>query len=263
MKRSTFFYHLKRLKEPYKYFQERQIINDVFKENKGRYGYRRITLELNKRGFHINHKTVSMLMKQLNIKCEMRKVRYHSYKGDVGKTVPNIINRNFYSARPNRKWATDITQMSINNNKCYLSPIMDMFNGELISFSISNSPNMNMIIDMLAGAYDKVKNTNGIILHSDQGWHYQNCRYQQSLKEHGIIQSMSRKGNCLDNAMMENFFGLMKSELLYANQYHSIEHFVSELRIYIEYYNNKRIKLRLKGMSPVEYRNNYLKKHYI
>ena len=136
---------------------------------------------------------------------------------------------------------------------------MDMFNGEIIAYTISRSPNLKMTIDMLKSAFGKQAKFNGLIMHSDQGWHYLHGIYQKMLKDKGIVQSMSRKGNCLDNSMMENFFGLMKNELLYVNHFDSIEDFENELKKYIWWYNNKRIKLRLKGMSPAQYRAHYYK----
>lgn len=148
----------------------------------------------------------------------------------------------------------DVTQINVGSEKCYLSPILDMYNGEIISYAISDHSDLNMVMEMLNRAYTARKVKHGLILHSDQGWHYQHTIYQKSLRNHEIIQSMNRKGNCLDNAMMENFFGIMKSELLYPNTFNNMDHFKQELRKYIEYYNNDRIKLRLKGMSPVEYR---------
>lgn len=183
-----------------------------------------------------------------------KKSRYKSYKGEVGKIAPNIIGRNFSTNAPNEKWATDVTEIKIHDKKIYLSPILDMFNGEIVSYSISNSPNLHMVMTMLNKACRKVDIPDGLILHSDQGYHYQNRKYQNTLKRRHITQSMSRKGNCLDNAMMENFFGLMKNELLYLQEWDSIEQFKKELVKYIRYYNNDRIKLRLNGKSPVKYR---------
>ena len=147
-----------------------------------------------------------------------------------------------------------MTQINIGADKCYLSPILDMYNGEIVSYAISDHPDLKMVMDMLDRAYAKKRVWKRLVLHSDQGWHYQHAIYQKSLKDHKIIQSMSRKGNCLDNAMMENFFGIMKSELLYPNTFRDMDHFKQELREYIRYYNNDRIKLRLNGMSPVQYR---------
>ena len=129
-----------------------------------------------------------------------------------------------------------------------------MYNGEIISYSISNSPVLNQVMDMLDKAFAKIPDNTQLIFHSDQGWQYQHKAYQQRLKDKGIRQSMSRKGNCLDNAVMENFFGLLKSELLYLREFSSLEEFQIELEKYIDYYNNKRIKSKLKGLSPVQYR---------
>ena len=222
-----------------------------------RYGYRRVYQQLRNEGYTINHKTVQRLMQEMNLKSKVRKVRYLSYHGEVGKTAPNILNRDFKAVRPNQKWATDVTEFKVADRKAYLSPIMDMFNGEIVAYTISDRPDLKMVMDMMSTAKRKVKSTNGVILHSDQGWHYQHMKYQQRLKRYGIIQSMSRKGNCLDNAVMENFFGIMKSELLYLQQFSDMEVFKCELRKYINYYNNERIKLKLNGKSPVQYRTLY------
>ena len=254
MARSVFYYHLKRLKTNDKYALENETIKSIFHEHKGRYGYRRVTAEMRNRGFGINHKTVQRLMIDMCLKSQIRKVRYRSYKGEVGRIAPNVINREFVAHAPNRKWATDVTQINIGSEKLYLSPILDMFNGEIISYNISKSPNLEQVYDMLDKAFARFDSLDGLILHSDQGWQYQHYGYRKRLEEHGIIQSMSRKGNCLDNAMAENFFGIMKSELLYAENFESSEAFIKALDEYIDYYNNKRIKSRLKGKSPVKYR---------
>ena len=259
MARSVFYYHLKRLSAGEKYAVEKDCIKSIFHEHKGRYGYRRVTSEMRNRGFIINHKTVQRLMGEMCLKSKIRRVRYHSYRGDIGKTAPNIIARDFTAEAPNRKWATDVTQINICSVKLYLSPILDMFNGEIISYNISRSPNLEQIYDMLDKAFDKFDNLDGLILHSDQGWQYQHYGYRKRLEERNIRQSMSRKGNCLDNAMAENFFGIMKSELLYAEKFDSPEAFMKALHEYIDYYNNKRIKNRLKGMSPVQYRTLIIK----
>ena len=230
------------------------FIIEIYHEHKGRYGYRRIKEELDNKGYKINHKTVQRLMGELGLKSQVRMKKYKSYKGNVGRTAPNILDRNFKADKPNEKWVTDVTQFSLFGKKLYLSPILDLYNGEIVSYNISESPNFHQVTDMLEIAFRKIPDNANIILHSDQGWQYQMGRYQYLLKEKGIVQSMSRKGNCLDNAVMENFFGLLKSELLYLQEFNSIEHFIQELKDYIYYYNNKRIKSRLK-MSPVKFRN--------
>ena len=193
-------------------------------------------------------------MEEEGLTSKVRMKKYRSYRGQVGKIAPNIIDRDFKADRPNQKWTTDITEFALFGKKLYLSPILDMFNGEIVSYDISTAPALPQVMNMLEKAFAKVKETKGIIFHSDQGWQYQHAYYQKTLKNHGIIQSMSRKGNCLDNSVMENFFGLLKSELLYLQEFKSLEDFEKKLHEYIYYYNNKRIKLKLKGMSPVEYR---------
>ena len=242
------------MQKPDKYRIEKEEITAIYHENQGRYGYRRITLEMRNRGYVINHKTVSRLMKVLGLKCQVRIKRYRSYKGEIGKVAPNLIDRNFHADAPNQKWTTDITEFSLFGKKLYLSPILDMYNGEIISYNISESPHLGQVLDMLDEAFSKIPNNTNLILHSDQGWQYQHKMYQYRLKEKGIRQSMSRKGNCLDNAIMENFFGLLKSELLYLQKFESLDEFRKELEKYIYYYNHQRIKGKLKGLSPVQYR---------
>ena len=211
-------------------------------------------MELHNRGYHINHKTVQKLMKQCGLKCEIRKRKYRSYKGEVGKIAPNIIARNFKADKPNQKWTTDVTEFAVKAQKVYLSPILDMYNGEIISYNLSLHPTFYQTMDMIDKAFAKIPDNTGLILHSDQGWQYQMKRYQHRLKEKGVIQSMSRKGNCLDNSVMENFFGLLKTEMFYKHNFDSAEHLIDEIEKYIDYYNNKRIKGKLKGLSPVQYR---------
>ena len=255
--RSTFYYHLKNLNKPDKYKQIKEEIFSIYHENKGRYGYRRITLELINRGYNINHKTVSRLMRIMGIKSIQRpKRRYNSYQGTIGKIAANLLKRNFKADKPNQKWATDITEFKVNNDKLYLSPIVDLFNGEIVSYNLSRHPVFNQVVNMLEKAFDKIPDNTNLILHSDQGWQYQMKQYQYLLEQKGIRQSMSRKGNCLDNSCAENFFGILKSELYYIKEkeYKNIAELEKDIIEYIEYYNNRRIKSKLKGMSPVQYR---------
>lgn len=234
------------------------MIKNIFHQHKGRYGYRRITLDLRNNGIVINHKTVQRLMKQLSLKCMVRMKKYKSYKGEVGKIAPNIISRNFKASKPNKKWVTDITEFSLFGQKIYLSPILDLFNGEIVAYHITYKPTFDLVVEMLNKAFNKIPDNSNLILHSDQGWQYQMKGYQNMLRQKGIRQSMSRKGNCLDNSVMENFFGHLKSELLYIQNFESIEQFIEELNEYIYYYNNYRIKAKLKGLTPVQYRNQSL-----
>ena len=241
-----------------KYKAGKEKITTIYHENKGRYGYRRITAELRNRGFRINHKTVQRLMKLLGLVCRVRVKKYRSYKGEVGKIAPNLLQRDFYAEKPNQKWVTDVTEFSLFGQKLYLSALLDLHSSYLISYAISERPVLKMVTSMLDKAFETIPNGTGLILHSDQGWQYQNKYYRQMLKQKGIRQSMSRKGNCLDNAVMENFFGLLKSELLYLQKFQSIEHFKQELAEYLDYYNNQRIKAKLKGLPPAIYRQQAL-----
>ena len=252
--RSTFYYYLK-YENTDKYEKEKQEILDIFNANKGRYGYRRILTVLRNDGYLINHKTVLKLMKSLGLKGKQRKNdKYHSYKGEVGKIADNLLKREFYAEKPFEKLTTDVTQFKVCNEKVYFSPVMDLFNREIVSYSISLSPNLWQIREMLDGLFKKLPVGATPLFHSDQGWQYQHAEYQRLLAEHNITQSMSRKGNCMDNGAMENFFGRLKVEMFYGEKFKSVNAFVDELKKYIDYYNNERISMKLKGMSPVQYR---------
>jgi len=232
-------------------------IQAIYKEHEGRYGYRRIRDELVSRGQKVNHKKVQRIMKELGLKCIVRMKKYKSYKGTVGKIAPNILDRNFTAEAPYMKWVTDITEFKLFGEKLYLSPVLDLFNGEIITYTIGSRPTYSLVSEMLEKALVKLPEEHQLLMHSDQGWHYQMKQYRQALNEKGIIQSMSRKGNCYDNSVMENFFGIMKSEFLYLKEFESVEHFKKELENYINYYNTKRIRAKLK-MSPVQYRTHFI-----
>ena len=233
MARSSFYYHQKMLQKKDKYAEIKTLIKKIYHRHKGRFGYRRITMAIRQNGIIINHKTVLRLMKTLNLKSIIRVKRYRSYRGEIGRTVPNILERNFKTNQPNRKWATDVTEFNVSGNKLYLSPIIDLFNGEIISYELYERPVFAQVMNMLKKSFRKVKNTENIILHSDQGWQYQMKVYQQLLKKKGIIQSMSRKGNCLDNAVIENFFGTLKSEMFYTKNFKTIKELKKEIKEYI------------------------------
>ncbi len=195
-------------------------------------------------------------MNKLNLKGKVPKEKYHSYLGTVGTIADNIIQRDFKADKPNKKWTTDVSQFNFNWGKCYLSPIMDMYNNEIISYNLSLHPNFEQVEYMLSKALKINDNLEGLIFHSDQGWQYQNSRYVTFLKNKGIIQSMSRKGNCIDNCIMESFFGTLKNEIYYGYEkdYKTFEEFKEALDGYIYYYNNLRIQSKTKWMSPVVYR---------
>jgi transposase InsO family protein len=255
--RSTYYYYLKQ-EDNDKYEKVKTEILDIYAKNKGRYGYRRITEVLKEKGYTINHKTVLKLMNLLGLKGKQRKnEKYHSYKGEVGKISDNLLKRDFYADKPFEKLATDVTQFKVCDKKVYLSPVMDLYNREIVSYSISLSPNLEQIRDMLNGLFAKLPDNAQPIFHSDQGWQYQHAEYQRLLSEHHIKQSMSRKGNCMDNGAMENFFGRLKVEMFYGEHFQTVDEFINCLKDYIDYYNNERIITKLK-MSPVQYRTHSL-----
>ena len=256
LSKSTYYYNVSKKDKDNKNAEIIEKIKEIFYYHKQRYGYRRITLELKNQGYNVNHKKVYRIMVKLGLKpLKRNKRKYSSYKGTVGKIADNYINREFYADKPNQKWYTDVTEFNLRGEKIYLSPILDGYNGEIVSYSISKSPNLEQINNMLNKAFDD-KQLEGLIFHSDQGWQYQHNSYQTRLKEKGIKQSMSRKGNSMDNGMMENFFGLLKTEMFYdqEDKYTSTDELISAIDDYINYYNYDRIKVKLKGLSPVNYR---------
>lgn len=256
--RSTYYYWLKNLGQPEKDLELKILIQRIYDEHQGRYGYRRIRDELVNQRDKVNHKKVQRIMRELNLKSVVRMKKYRSYKGEVGKIAPNTLDRNFKAEKPNEKWATDITEFKLFGEKLYFSPMLDLFNGEIIAYTMGSRPTYSLVSKMLEKSFRRLTKEDELLIHSDQGWHYQMKQYRHALKERKIAQSMSRKGNCYDNAVIENFFGIMKSEFLYLNRFESIEHLKQELEKYIHYYNHKRIKAKLKGMSPVQYRTHAL-----
>ena len=256
--RSTYYYQLKQLDRLDKDKDLKAEIQSIFTEHKGNYGFRRMTLELRNRGYVVNHKRVQRLMKVLGLSARIRRKRkYSSYQGEIGKKADNLIQRQFEATKPMEKCYTDVTEFAIpaSNQKLYLSPVLDGFNSEIIAYNLSTSPNLDQVEAMLNQAFSEDHYTN-TILHSDQGWQYQHQYYHHFLEGKGIQPSMSRKGNSPDNGMMESFFGILKSEMFYGYEktFHSLEQLEQAIVDYIDYYNNKRIKIKLKVLSPVQYR---------
>ena len=250
--------------DPNKVLEEK--ILEIHAEHKD-FGYRRMTAQLRNHGYHINKKRVQKIMQKLNLQVTSftRKSRkYSSYKGKIGKIAPNRVNRRFHTSVPHQKITTDTTEFKYYDvddkgkmiiRKLYLDPFMDMFNLEIISYSISKTPSASGILNALNQA---VNVTNGCkyrrTFHSDRGWAYQMKSYSRILKQNRIFQSMSRKGNCYDNSVMENFFGIMKQEMYYGVVYYSYEELKNAIEKYIVYYNESRIKAKLGWKSPVQYR---------
>ena len=193
-------------------------------------------------------------MASMKLQGKQRRNKYRSYKGEVGKVAANTLNRQFEAQKPFEKLVTDVTEFNVCNEKIYLSPVMDLFNREIVAHNISRSPSFAQTRAMLEKLFEKLPEGATPLMHSDQGWQYQMREYQSMLKEHNITQSMSRKGNCLDNSVMENFFGRLKTEMFIGENFSSVEDFQQKLEEYICYFNNERVSLKLKGMSPVQYR---------
>lgn len=254
MARSTFYYQKNVAGLRDKYADLRAMIATVYHTHRGRYGYRRITLALRQLGQCINHKTVQRLMRQLGLKSLVRPKRYKSYRGNAGMIAADQLKRQFDAAKPNEKWVTDVTEFKVAGEKLYLSPVMDLFNREIIAFETSDRPQFNLVGGMLDKALNLLGKDDHPILHSDQGWQYQSPHYQKKLRAKGLTLSMSRKGNCLDNAAMESFFAVLKSEFFYPNKFQSLRELQDGIADYIHYYNHDRIKPKLKGLSPVQYR---------
>ena len=235
------------------------LILEAFEKHEGRYGYRRIHAELKAQGYIINHKKVQRIMNELNLKCVkfVRKSRYKSYKGTVGRVAKNRLNRRFSTQYALQKLVTDVTEFKCTNDeKLYLSPIMDLYNGEIIGFSMSKRPTLDFVLDSLKQVLPVIHKCAAYrtTIHSNQGWHYQHNNWVSTLKQNKIFQSMSRKATCADNAAMENFFGLLKQEMYCGEKLISFEALQKKIEKYIDYYNNDRIKQKLNGMSPVKYR---------
>lgn len=261
VKKATYYYHKKNLEKADKYATIKEAIERIFYQHKELYGYRRIVLALRKEGFFINHKTVRRLMNDLGLHGVQKSKKYRSYRGEVGQIANNKINRHFETEKPNQVWLTDVTEFKVAGNKLYLSAFLDVFNREIVGYSITQNPNFGLIQDSFGNAIKRANLSlqDQVLIHSDQGWLYQIPRFQQLIKPYNMSQSMSRKGNCLDNALMEGFFGILKNECIYRNSFRSLEEATQEIETYIEYYNTLRIKQKLNGMSPIEYRLNYEK----
>lgn len=253
--KSTYEYQ-KDKKEYDKYEWEKFLISHIFAESKQTYGYRRIRLALEtQEKINISENTIRKLMKELNIKAVQRKTsHYNSYVKQKTKPEPNLLSRHFSSNNPYEKLVSDVTEFKVAGKKIYLSPLIDLYNGEVLNYSISSSPTVEFVNKMFDGIAEKIPTGIHPIVHTDQGFQYWHRTYKQQLEKIGAIQSMSRKGNCLDNAPAESFFGHLKSEFFYRNSFSRLGDFVNELNKYIYWYNNIRIRSNLDGMSPVEYR---------
>lgn len=254
LSRSTFYAWDVARKAPDKYARAKELIKRIYDEHRGRYGYRRIKYALRSYGIELHENTVLRLMGLLNLKSVQRAKRYKSYKGELGVIAPNVLQRDFSATAPNEKWVTDVTEFKVGDDKLYLSPIKDLFNGEIIAYEMSSRPTLDLVTSMLKKALPKIGSGQQPTLHSDQGWHYQMPIYRKMLSDRNVVQSMSRKGNCLDNASMESFFAVLKTECFHKQKFLDIAALKATIHEYVQYYNTMRISARLGGLTPVQYR---------
>lgn len=242
------------MSQPDRHVALKDRIKTIFATHKGRYGYRRVTAALRSLGETVNHKTVQRLMTEMGLKSLVRPKKYRSYRGEAGRVAPDLLQRQFAAEHMNQKWVTDVTEFNVAGEKLYLSPVMDLHNSEIIAYETAGRPHFKLVKDMLDKALDQLGDEERPILHSDQGWQYQMPAWSRMLESRNIAQSMSRKGNCLDNAAIESFFATLKSEFFHPGRFDSIKNLQDGIEEYINYYNHDRIKLKLKGLSPVQYR---------
>jgi putative transposase len=252
--RSTFYYQLGVLQAGDKHERLKAAIKTVFERHKGRYGYRRVTAAIRQLGEPVNHKTVQRLMGTLKLKSLVRPKKYKSFKGEVGQAAPNELQRQFAAEAANQKWVTDVTEFNVAGEKLFLSPVLDLYNGEIVAFETNRRPRFELVASMLEKAFCRLGSQDKPLLHSDQGWQYRMTAYRRALNERGLVQSMSRKGNCHDNAAMESFFAVLKTEFFYLNKFTDVGQLEAGLADYIHYYNHDRIKQKLGGLSPVQFR---------
>ena len=256
--RSSYFYHRARLLVADKYAGTRRVIANIFELNHRCYGYRRIRAALGRQQVFISEKVVRRLMRQEGLAAgTTRRRRYGSYRGEIGPAPENLINRDFRAAAPNEKWLTDITEFQIPAGKVYLSPLIDCFDGLVVSWSIGTRPDAELVNTMLDAAIETVAHKDERpVVHSDRGAHYRWPGWLSRMRDAGLVRSMSRKGCSPDNAACEGFFGRLKTELFYPRDWRAttVEQFIEVVDSYIRWYNAKRIKISLGSLSPLEYR---------
>ena len=259
MPRSTFFYHQKRLSEPDKHAALKDAIRESFERNKHRYGYRRVLLDLRNQGWVVNHKLVYKLMCEMGLRAKVRQRRpYVSYSGTISHIADNTLGRKFTPDKPNTVFASDVTEFRVAGRKVYLSPVMDLFDRSIVAHTVATSPSTTFTADSLTQTIKTCAPEPGWMIHTDQGFQYQHSSWRNLIHDNGGVQSMSRKGNCYDNAVMENFFGHLKTEMYHGEIFDTVAAFNQAIDEYVQWYNTERIQQRLKGLTPMQYRDQAL-----
>lgn len=258
--RSTFFDHQRRRDRPDKYADLKAQITTIFTDSHATYGYRRIWRALRNDNTIVNKKVVRRLMRQQGLVSKVRRKKYNSYHGTISHIADNVLNRRFIQDAPNKAWVSDVTEFRVAGTKVYLSPVMDLYDRTILAYTLSTSPNTKLTSRSLAQAIDMCRPGEGLIVHTDQGFQYQHASWLQLIDSVGGMQSMSRQGNCYDNAVMENFFGHLKSEMYHGACFASVDEFCHAIDDYILWYNTSRLQERFKGLTPMQYRNQTLTK---
>ena len=259
MPRSTFFYHQKRLSKPDKHAELKQAIRESFERNKHRYGYRRVLLDLRNQGWVVNHKLVYKLMCEMGLRAKIRRRRpYVSYTGTISHIADNKLDRKFTPDQPNTVFVSDVTEFRVAGRKVYLSPVMDLFDRSIVAHTVATSPSTALTTDSLPKVIAAWAPEPGWMMHTDQGFQYQHASWRDLIGDNGGVQSMSRKANCYDNAVMENFFGHVKTEMYHGEVFDTVAEFNQVIDEYIQWYNTERVQQRLKGLTPMQYRNQTL-----
>ena len=252
--RSTFYDHRNRLARADRHAELKEAIRQAFSDAKGAYGHRRILAVLLRSGWRVSKKTVLKLMRTLGLQCPVRRRRrYNSFRGEVGHAADNVLDRQFAAAARHTKWVTDVTEFAIGASKVYVSPVLDLYDNRVISAVAGPSPSVKMVTDGLRTAIDSLQPGEKPLVHSDQGFQYRHTLWQGVLRETGLTQSMSRKGTCLDNAVIEGFFSHLKEEWFRIQQPATIDEFHAGLTNYLQWWNTTRIQQRLGYLSPDEY----------
>ncbi|WP_241877015.1 IS3 family transposase [Corynebacterium diphtheriae] len=258
--RSTFFDHQRRFDLPDKYADLKTQIKKIFHDSNTTFGYRRVWRALRNNNTIVNKKVVRRLMREQGLVSKIRRKKYNSYRGTVSHIADNVLGRRFIQDAPNKVWVSDVTEFRVAGTKVYLSPVMDLFDRTILAHTLSTSPNTQLTSRSLADAIAMFSPGKGLIVHTDQGFQYQHASWRNLIESVGGVQSMSRKGNCYDNAVMENFFGHLKSEMYHDVYFTSVDELCQAIDEYILWYNTYRLQERFKGLAPMQYRNQTLAK---
>jgi len=258
MARSSYFYGRRAASAPDKYEQLRAVVKDEFQASGSAYGYRRLHAVVARQGRVVSEKVVRRLMADEGLVVPGRRAKkYSSYQGEISPEVANVIERDFHADAPNQKWLTDLTEFRLPAGKVYLSPIIDCFDGMAVAWTMSTSPNAELVNTMLDDAVSTLADGQRPLVHSDRGCHYRWPGWIERMEAAGLTRSMSKKGCSPDNSACEGFFGRLKNEMFYGRTWFgiSLEEFMAILDQYLHWYNQTRIKISLGALSPVEYRH--------